>query len=262
MNKLSFSTGALFPLETKDAFKLIKNAGFEHAELMPQCFSDISEDNMKKYDKIGLHIASIHYPLAFFGLLYTAHETMSKEGRAYSKNLVEFASRMNTEVIVIHTSTDYKGEMKEVLDKKVKDNIYYLAEVCEKYAITLAVENSPYGLSLEPKGLEDYVKAFDRKIMKTIVDTTECLEGGTDPIEYISKLENCPSHMHFSDFKDNIKHLPITQGSIDWKTLINLLKEKGYNGYWTHEPTYRYYLSDIENKIRRDYENMFGLIYG
>lgn len=36
MSRYSFSTGALYPLESEDALRRIKNAGFDNAELMPQ----------------------------------------------------------------------------------------------------------------------------------------------------------------------------------------------------------------------------------
>ena len=36
----SFSTGALFPYESEDALAMIKAAGFDYAELMPQAISD------------------------------------------------------------------------------------------------------------------------------------------------------------------------------------------------------------------------------
>ena len=70
--KVAFSTGALYLLETTDGLAHLKKAGFEHAELMPQCYSDLSLDTLKKIEEIGIHISSIHYPLAFFSLLYNA----------------------------------------------------------------------------------------------------------------------------------------------------------------------------------------------
>ena len=49
----SFSTGALFPYESEDALQMIKNAGFDYAELMPQAISDASEAATKKFEKTG-----------------------------------------------------------------------------------------------------------------------------------------------------------------------------------------------------------------
>ena len=53
MKKTAFSTGAFYTLETAEALGKIRKAGFEHAELMPQCQEDLSpvmlqETNMHK----------------------------------------------------------------------------------------------------------------------------------------------------------------------------------------------------------------------
>ena len=50
------------------------------------------------------------------------------------------------------------------------------------------------------------------------------------------------------------------QGEIDWKKLFALLKERGYSGYYTLEPSYRHYIDDIDTALRRDYEYISSLV--
>ena len=76
MNKFSFSTGGLYPLKSEDALSLVKKAGFDYAELMPQCFSDLTFDFANKVNDIGIKVASIHYPLIFMGVMYSAQAGM------------------------------------------------------------------------------------------------------------------------------------------------------------------------------------------
>jgi len=257
-NRYSFSTGALYPLESEDALRLIGEAGFGHAELMPQAFGDITEEASKRYEGCKVHIASIHFPLALFAMLYSAHGTMSEEGRRYSSDLTSFARRMGTEVIVIHPTAEYAGDMKEIIEPKVLDNIRFLSDACEKRGITLAMENYPSGVGRYPETLEKYVASLGMPGILPMVDTTEVIEGGGDPVDFLRKLSRAPCHLHLSDFKDGKKHLPIGQGTIDWDLVFAVLKEKDYSGYYTLEPAYRHYLKDIPSRLARDLDFLRG----
>ena len=66
MDRYAFSTGALYTYDTIDGLTHLKKAGFNNIELMPQCFSDTSLNTLLKMEKIGIHVSSIHFPLAFF----------------------------------------------------------------------------------------------------------------------------------------------------------------------------------------------------
>jgi len=259
-NRYSFSTGALYPLESEDALRLIGAAGFCHAELMPQAFGDITEEASKRYESCKVHIASIHYPLALFAMLYSGHRTMSEEGRRYSAELTAFARRMDTEFIVIHPTAEYAGDMKELIEPKVLENIRFLSDACQKQGIRLAMENYPSGVGQYPETLEKYIESLDMPGMLPMVDTTEVIEGGGDPVEFLGKLSQAPCHLHLSDFKDGKKHLPIGQGIISWDRVFAVLKEKGYTGYYTLEPAYRYYLKDIPARLARDFEFLHGKV--
>ena len=114
MKKTAFSTGAFYTLETADALAKIRKAGFEHAELMPQCQEDLSPVMLRKTDQIGIHISSIHYPLVYFGILYNANPGMFRESKAFSDNLASFAKAAGTEFVVIHPEEEYKAKSGEI----------------------------------------------------------------------------------------------------------------------------------------------------
>ena len=50
------------------------------------------------------------------------------------------------------------------------------------------------------------------------------------------------------------------RSEIPWSDLFALLQEKEYTGYYTLEPSYRHYLSDIPTKLRRDFELLSSLV--
>lgn len=260
MDKYAFSTGALYTYETIDGLTHLKKAGFNNIELMPQCFSDTSLDTLSKIDKVGIHVSSIHFPLAFFSLLYNANPNMKEEFIKYADSLSVFAKKAGTSVMVIHTESPYSGRMWEVVGSKIRDNIRYLSEKMAEAGVTLCMENHPSGVGQHPDTLDSYVESMKLENMKIIIDTTESLEGDVDPYVFISGLKEVPAHLHISDFRNGTKHLPIGKGEIDWKKLFALLKERGYSGYYTLEPSYRHYIDDIDTALRRDYEYISSLV--
>ena len=119
-DRYSFSTGALFPRESADALKLVHDAGFANAELMPQCLSDVSEESVRAFERTGVRVASIHYPLAFFPMLYTPHVSMRNDGRKFSRDLLRLGGALGTRVLVVHPHVPSKRGYDELLDTPVK----------------------------------------------------------------------------------------------------------------------------------------------
>lgn len=258
--KVAFSTGALYLLETTEGLAKLKKAGFEHAELMPQCFSDLSLETLKKIDDIGIHISSIHYPLVFFGILYNANPGMIKDSFEFSDRLAEFAKKAGTEYVVVHPEEEYTGLKQKLVAPGVRDNLLYLCSALDKAGVTVAMENYPSGVGQYPDTLEAYAASIKAPNMKVMVDTTEVIEGGGDPIRFIEELKEVPCHLHMSDFADGTKHLPPGLGDIDWKTLIALLKKRGYQGYYNLEPSYKFYMENLDDCLKRDYDFISSIV--
>ncbi len=245
----SFSTGALFPYESEDALQMIRNAGFDYAELMPQAISDASEAATRKFEKTGIRLASIHYPLVMFGVLYTAHRTMREDGRQFSRDLLTMGQRMGCRVLVVHPHNPSYPGYEELLERPVIDNLLWLADECGKRNILMAMENSPYTCSTAEK-LAAYVKELGHPNIRPMVDTTEAREADQDPAAFIRACPPC--HLHMSDYLGSIKHLPAGEGDTDWADVRDALGD--YQGFYTLEPAYKFYLSDTQEKIRKGYE--------
>jgi sugar phosphate isomerase/epimerase len=115
-NRYSFSTAALFPRESADALRLIHDAGFPNAELMPQCLSDVTADSIAAFGRVGVRVASIHYPLAFFPMLYTPHVSMREDGREFSRNLLSLGDALGTKALVVHPHVPSNRGYDDLLD--------------------------------------------------------------------------------------------------------------------------------------------------
>lgn len=244
--RISFSTAALYPRDSLEALSLIAKAGVKEAELMPQCTADLSPAFAKEAAKI-LHVSSIHYPLCMFGVLYNSHRGMAKEAKALNTTLIEAARIMGTEVIVIHPHTvSYHAaddpELLKLLYDPIIENFIDMADKAAQHNITITVENNPRTEGPTPEKLVAYVESLNHPQIKTIVDTTEAVEAGIDPTEFIRVAK--PSHTHLSDHKDGLRHINVGEGIMDWASITAELKAQQYNGIYVLEPSYKYYLCD------------------
>ena len=261
MNRYAFSTAALYPLASEAALELIGKAGFGYAELMPQAFSDVGDDFAERALKTGVRVGSIHYPLAMFGMLYTSHPAMTEDGRIFSRKVVRLCRMLGAGILVVHPHVPSSPQYREILEEPVLKNLLYVADLCRENNITMAVENSPKGSGNTGDGLLGYINSLgSHPAIRPMVDTTEACEAFQDPAEFIKTVR--PAHVHLSDHKGELKHLPAGQGSIDWDAVKDALVFTGYTGYYTLEPSYRYYLDDIENRLKDAFRFISSLIGG
>ncbi len=257
-NKYSFSTAALFPRTAAESLRLIGAGGFSHAELMPQCFSDARETFALEAEKCGVHVASVHYPLAMFSLLYNSGEGMVPEARKFGDELVRLCTRLGAEVLVVHPHEPQKDEaLKARLELPVRENILRLAESCSAAGLMLAIENNPKGPGRTPAGLLDYIASLNAgPAAKPMVDTTEACEADENPADFIRTVQ--PAHLHLSDHAGNVKHIPAGEGEQDWAAIAAALE--GYKGYYTLEPLYKFYLDEPVKKLTKAFNFISGLI--
>jgi len=258
-NRYSFSTAALYPRSASESLRLIAGAGFPHAELMPQCFADASESFAGEVERAKIHVASVHYPLAMFSMLYNASPGMSAEARAFGAGLVRLCKALGTEVLVIHPhEVQQDPKMQALIEQPIKDNILHLAEQCGKAGVLLVMENSPKGVGRTPEGLLAYIASLGAPKIRPAVDTTESCESDIDPAEFITKAR--PAHLHLSDHAGEKKHIPAGEGDTNWRSVAEALGTFDYRGYYTLEPLYRYYLETPEEKLARAYAFISSLI--
>lgn len=241
MEKISFSTGGLYPRLSIDALGLLENAGYSLAEFMPQCTYETTPDFAKEVKKLNIKIDSIHYPLVFFGILYNQYPGMVIESKKLTDNLVDMGTEMESRVIVIHPEVSGGTIVPEVLE-----SLNYLCEVSEKAGIQIVLENHPKGGNT-PEQLTAAAELIGYKNMRYMMDVTESWECDVDPMEFVEKLNL--DHLHLSDFSKKGKHQPPGEGDIKWKEIFAALKKKNYIGTYCIEPMWPYYKEDAAEKL-------------
>ena len=64
--------------------------------------------------------------------------------------------------------------------------------------------------------------------------------------------------MHLSDHAGDKKHIPAGEGENDWAAIKKALAD--YEGYYTLEPLYRFYIDEPEKKLAKAYDFIAGLV--
>ena len=256
--KYSFSTAALFPRGAAESRRLIGGAGFSPAELMPQCFAEAKEGFALEAGKCGVHVASIHYPLAMFSMLYNSGEGMAREARAFGSGLVKLCKALGAEVLVVHPHEPARDRaFAPLLEEPIRRNLQILGEDCARAGVALAIENNPKGPGRSPAGLLEYIAGLGAgPAAGPMVDTTEACEADEDPAAFIRAVK--PIHTHLSDHVGDLKHIPAGEGEVDWKAVRDALV--GYSGYYTLEPLYRFYLTEPEARLEKALAFISGLV--
>jgi sugar phosphate isomerase/epimerase len=246
--RISFSTAALWPRDSELALRLLARVGFPNAELMPQCLADTTPEFARKARSIT-RVASIHFPLAYFSVLYNAHPGMAAEARAMCATIVESAAILGAEVIVIHAHAPAEPAMRELLEKPIVDTMLRLGDLAAAAGLTVALENNPKTEARTPEGLAAYCRCLGHAAIKPMVDVTESFEAGIDPRDFLAAVEPC--HLHLSDHRGDQKHIPAGEGETDWPGVAARIRAWDYRGLWTFEPGWKHYLEDVESRLAK-----------
>ena len=256
--RFSFSTAGLFPRNSIESLKLVKKAGFRYAELMPQCLKETKPNFADEIIReTSVKVGSIHFPLVFFSMFYNPYPGMLVEVKELMDGLVEMGGKLGTEIIVIHPPYFPDDLTREVFERAVFDNLEYLCSKAQKNGIKIALENSPKG-GRKAQDLLDVIERLNSSNIFPMVDTTEAVESGEDPLNMIDELDVI--HLHISDHMDDTKHLPPGEGKIDWRSILDLLLRKKYDGLIVVEPAYRFFLKNPLDRMRKTLAFLKGMM--
>ena len=184
-------------------------------------------------------IWSLHLPFGagYYDISCEETEKWQNAVQKYSK-LIEYASDIGAKIAVLHPSFEpIEDSDREERLKLSTEALYTLSKVAKKSGVKLAVENLPRTcLGRTSDEIIRLISADDS--LGVCFDVNHLLiESHKD---FVHAVGNKIITVHISDydFIDERHWLP-GKGKIDWKELIGLLKEAGYDGPFMNEVTGR-----------------------
>ncbi|MEE0941896.1 MULTISPECIES: sugar phosphate isomerase/epimerase family protein [unclassified Methanobrevibacter] len=244
--KIGASTLAGIEFELEKTLDFIENLGIEYAELVHQypaefIDSEILESYSLKY--------SIHAP--FMDVNIASPQDQSRlNSIAQIKSSIDLANEINAEAVVVHpglisflANKYFKKEVYEFANQSIKE----IGDYAKNLGVMATIENMPNFESMIYQNIADLNQLLVENEMHMTLDIGHANHVGYAPDEMIF---DSIKHIHVHDnLGDDDSHLPLGEGSIDLKYIINTLESKNYDGIYILE------VNDYDS-IKKSYEYM------
>lgn len=242
--KIGASTLAGIEFELEKTLDFIENLGIEYAELVHQypaefIDSEILESYSLKY--------SIHAP--FMDVNIASPQDQSRlNSIAQIKSSIDLANEINAEAVVVHpglisflANKYFKKEVYEFANQSIKE----IGDYAKDLGVMATIENMPNFESMIYQNIVDLNQLLVENEMHMTLDIGHANHVGYAPEDMIF---DSIKHVHVHDnLGDDDSHLPLGEGSIDLKYIINTLESKNYDGIYIIE------VND-EDSIKKSYE--------
>lgn len=244
--KIGASTLAGIEFELEKTLDFIENLGIEYAELVHQypaefIDSEILESYSLKY--------SIHAP--FMDVNIASPQDQSRlNSIAQIKSSIDLANEINAEAVVVHpglisflANKYFKKEVYEFANQSIKE----IGDYAKDLGVMATIENMPNFESMIYQNIVDLNQLLVENEMHMTLDIGHANHVGYAPEDMIF---DSIKHIHVHDnLGDDDSHLPLGEGSIDLKYIINTLESKNYDGIYILE------VNDYDS-IKKSYEYM------
>ena len=244
--KIGASTLAGIEFELEKTLDFIENLGIEYAELVHQypaefIDSEILESYSLKY--------SIHAP--FMDVNIASPQDQSRlNSIAQIKSSIDLANEINAEAVVVHpglisflANKYFKKEVYEFANQSIKE----IGDYAKDLGVMATIENMPNFESMIYQNIADLNQLLVENEMHMTLDIGHANHVGYAPEDMIF---DSIKHVHVHDnLGDDDSHLPLGEGSIDLKYIINTLESKNYDGIYILE------VNDYDS-IKKSYEYM------
>lgn len=216
-----------------ETIKAIKNAGFKNifVQWYDKEWEYSQEEQVKMCKELGLNIIFAHLGYQNINSIWEEGEIGDSLVERYKKDIKD-CKENGIPMVVMHLTSKTKAPMYgEIGLERIKKIVNYAKELNVK----VAFENTKI------KGYLEYVLGNIKDDNVGICfDAGHCHVHFNDEFNFeFFKDRIFAVHLHDNDKSDDLHLLPF-DGTIDWKNVIEKLKECNYNGPITLEICYRY----------------------
>lgn len=244
--KIGASTLAGIEYSLENALEFIESLGLDYAELVHQFPSEeITPDVLESYDLKY----SIHAPFMDVNIASLQNQSRLNSIKQIKKSL-DLANEINAEAVVIHpgvTSFLPNKFFKKEVNDFAKDSMIELGKYGEDLGVLTTFENMPAFPSMLFQDMNELNDHLESNGLYMTLDIGHANHAGYSADEMIF---DSIKHIHIHDnFGDDDSHLPLGEGSIDLKRIVNTLESKNFDGIYIME------VNDYDS-IKKSYEYM------
>ncbi|MEM3415262.1 MAG: sugar phosphate isomerase/epimerase family protein, partial [Thermoproteota archaeon] len=231
-------------LSNKELAGKIKEIGYDGVELV---FDDSYFDPTKKVrEEIkeiaenfilhGLEIPSVATGVFWKYNLGSSDENLRRKGIEYGKAGIRMANAVGAKsILVVPAVASPSIPYEKVYENSVK-SIKELGSYAKDFGVTVAIENVWNKFLYSPIEFKKFIQDVGLENVKVYLDVAN-LMAIAYPENWIHTLKGMISNVHAKDFDTNVGNITgfrhLLKGSVEWKKIVKLLKEAGFNGFLT-----------------------------
>lgn len=230
--KISLSTKILWQINLMDSLKLIKEKGYDGAEIWEnQIHRDIEDLSwFKKYlQQLGLEI-TLHSLNNDINLSSTNNEIRKVSVKQIVES-IKLASKLGLKIITVHPGrkTSSKDNLDRIWELQV-DSFSQLVKVAKEHDVFLGIENMESRakeMIIFPKDVNRLISNIRSKCVGITLDLAHIATIGSLAVkEYISELQEKIIHVHLSDSNNTTTHLPLGWGKLNLPEMLFALQKE------------------------------------
>lgn len=252
--EIGISTGFFYEQDLIETLPIIHQAGFKFIELWAGASGwgqythynwherKYTMELKKKLQEFGMRVWSVHAPFSETMDLSNLVEQQRKSAVEECCKLIETLKILQSEILVIHPAVktfDLKdSQLKEKRIAQAKKSVGEIAETARAEGCRIAIENLlPHILGGETEVLFQLLKDRQGDSLGICFDSSHANLWKEPKVEaYLKTVSPYLMATHFSDnyglYDD---HHPPGDGEINWKGILQILKESGYQGVFMLE---------------------------
>ncbi|OYT56257.1 MAG: hypothetical protein B6U77_00185 [Candidatus Hecatellales archaeon ex4484_218] len=231
----------------KDILKIVNNGGFKAVEIMLHSlelssnFKEKFKHLVKDYDlELLVHAPFINIDLA------SINPFQRKNSKKKIIKSVEVAKNLGASILTVHPSHIHNLSLLMYVQRSLLiKNLRKIADFADQKGVVIGLENMPklsYQIIDFPgseqsiaicSDLEEFsfiVQSVDKENFGVTFDVGHAFTVG-DPLDFLKTLKDYIVNIHLSDSKKFVhKHLPLGEGEINLKPILQTLKKYRYKG--------------------------------
>ena len=226
--KIGTSTLATFDDCLKDSLEFIEGLGIEYAELIHQYPNE--NFNLDVLSSFNLKY-TIHAP--FIDVNIASLSTKSRKASIEQiKDSIDLANAIDASVVVVHPGLVpfILKEMPEKIYPVANKSIKELGEYSKDLGVNTTIENMP---NFESMIYQDMSKLNEILVEYDMGMTLDIGHAHHSKIPENEMYFDSIKHIHIHDnMGDDDTHLPLGEGNIQFKDIIDTFEEKNYDGIY------------------------------
>ena len=241
--KIGASTLAGLHTDLSNILDFIEGIGLDYAELVHQFpYENIDTELLESYSlKYSIHSPFMDVNIA------SLQEKSRLNSIKQIKSSIDLANKIDAQTVVVHPGLMpfLARPFEEKVYETANESIIEIGDYGKDLGVVAAIENMPTFDGMIYQDMEKLDNILQENEMHMTLDIGHANHAGypADAM-YFDSIKHIHAH---DNYGDDDSHLPLGEGSIDLKCIINTLESKNYDGIYIIE------VND-EDSIKKSYE--------